>query len=416
MLTIFFLFSKILSYLILRSLIEKHEPLDRGLPDLWIVMTLRNRTAVPHSPSLMTIAIFLLGFMAMASSALADQITLRNFDIISDRKIVEFDEDGVKLDDGRTITWDDIDQGTVEAAKQAAFDKMLADLGTPLFRIRQRLKFGDYKALLEHAEAVYPRYVGRSSPTAYMVFQSLMWARIAAGQRELAVEPYLRAYEYLRISREKPSLPGDRQLEFDPITALTPTLPPVWFDEAAAKTALNGVREAARAMKSPYPEGVFIYYGTLALAAGEHDQAREILKLVQGRQRSTEELKLIALAQLEVVTGEPDRDVANVEASVDSMLPGNRPVAYYWLGMAKSGHADKPKRLEGVLDLLRIPALYGEQSPELAGAGLFHAMNTLSDLDDLKGSLALRRELQVRYAHTVHAARLRTANSTPASN
>lgn len=344
--------------------------------------------------------------------AAGDQLFLRNTDIIKDRKVKQFDEDGVQLDDGRTITWDLIELGKVDPDKQVAFDKMLAELGTPLYRIRQRLRFGDYQALLEHAEAVYPRYKDRSSPTAYMVFQSLMWARIAAGQREQAVEPYLRAYEYLRRTRTQPELPGDRRLQFDGATALSPTLQPVWFDTQSAKSALDGVRRAARAMQSPYPEGVYIYYGTLALAAGDEETGLGMLKLVQGRHRATAELKQIALAQHEVISGKPDSDVTKVETTLQNMLPQNQPAAYYWVGLAKAGQENERDRLEGVLSLLKVPALYGKQSPELAGASLYQAMNTMSDLDDVKGSLAIRRELQVRYAHTSHAAKLRDETTT----
>ena len=362
-----------------------------------------------------TILCLLLG-LVYSTAAHADQIVRRDNDVENGR-VKSFDEDGVVFDNGKTITWDVIDEGTVATAKQADFDKMLKELGEPLFRIKLRLRVGDYEELLEHAEAIYPRYADRRSPTAYIVFQALMWAREAAGQREKAVEPYLRAYEYIRVNGMKDLvLPGTRRLEFDPDTALTPTLQPVWFDKEAAKASLEGVRAAARAMSAPHPDGVYLYYATLALAAEDSRPALEMLKRVEGKHRSAAELKQIVLAHYEVLAGNPASEVKRLAASADSMLPQNQAVAHYWLGLAKTKQAKKETRLEGVLQLLRIPALYGKQSPELAGAGLYHAMNTLKSLEDVKGSLAVRRELQIRYAHTTHAAKLAAASATSKSN
>jgi hypothetical protein len=133
-----------------------------------------------------------------AAPACADRIVLRNLTVISDKTVAAFDEDGVRLAGGGVVTWDEIERATVAADKQAAFDAMLAELGTHLYRIRQRLTVGDYEGLLSHAEAVYPRYRTRRSETAYMVCQAVMWGRLAARRREEAVEPYWRCYELLR--------------------------------------------------------------------------------------------------------------------------------------------------------------------------------------------------------------------------
>lgn len=352
-------------------------------------------------------ALLLLSSWSASPFSHADQIVLRNLDVIRDQTVKRFDEDGVVLDDGTTITWDRIAEGEVDASKQAEFDKLLKELGGHLYRIQQRLKTGDYEGLLEHAVALYPRYESRQSPTAYMVFQSLMWARLASGQREQAVEPYFRAYEYCRTVRpSKPQLPGTRRLNFDPATGLTPSLLPVWFDADAAKASLDGVRKAARAMKRPHPDGVYLYYVTLALTAGEAGSTAEMLNRVEGAARASKELKQIVLAQQEVLTGDLEGDVSRLRATVDVMLPQNQAVGCYWLGLAKINKAATETRREGVLRLLRIPALFGSQFPELAAAGLYHAMTTLRDLDDVKGSLAVRRELQIRYAQTTHAAKL----------
>ncbi len=362
------------------------------------------------SPRIQILLFSTVIFLLLAShSAFADRIVLRSLKMITDRTVESFDEDGVKLDNGMIVHWDEIEKGTVAEAQQQAFDKLLADLGTPLYRIRQRLKTGDYEGLLEHAEAIYPKYLARQSSTAYMVFQSLMWGRLAAGQREQAVEPYLRAYEYLRAKRTvDPDLPGDRRLRFDPSTALSTTLPPVWFDSAAAKTALPGVVQAVRSMKKPYPEGVFIYYATLASAAGDKATAENAMKPISGNKPLVAQWRDIAKAQLEVTAGSPGAAVDTLEKSMDQLLSQTRPAAKYWIGMAKLSSDDKQTKQSGVLELLHLPAVYGTRYPELAGAALYQSMHALDKLNDIKGSIALRKELMLRYAHTVHAHKVKS--------
>ena len=150
-------------------------------------------------------------------------------------------------------------------------------MGEPLYRIRQRLSVGDYRGALPHAEAVYRQYADRESPTAYMVMQSPMWGRLAACRREDSLEPYLRCVEYPQRRNGPVSLPGERRLAHDPKTGLSTELLPVWFDERAAQAVLPTVFQAIGRMQRPRPEGSNIYYATLALAAGQPEQADRAL-------------------------------------------------------------------------------------------------------------------------------------------
>src|SRR3954470_16967408 len=111
-------------------------------------------------------------WLALATSVLwpaiscpADRLILRNLDIVTDRTVTAFDEDGLVLDGAREggtdrITWDEVERGKI-ALDQPRFDKLLADLGAPLYRIRQRLKVGDYNAAREPAELLYPSFAER---------------------------------------------------------------------------------------------------------------------------------------------------------------------------------------------------------------------------------------------------------------
>jgi hypothetical protein len=363
---------------------------------------------VRNGPPALLLGGFLLCLAAsLPSSRAEDRIILRNLNVITGKTVVGFDEDGVRLDDGTRIGWDEIERGRVRAEQQAAFDRTLEELGEPLYRIRQRLTVGDYPGLLTHAEAVYGRYVRRRSPTAYMVAQALMWARTAVGRREEAVEPYLRCYTYLRsLPESQVDLPGRRRLRFDGETGMSPELIPVWFDSQAAGSALPGVLATISEMPPPRPEGTRVYYGTLALASGSLDRGASVLGGMQGGHPVLAELRDIGLAQREVTAGRPGPAVSQLAGRFDRLTPANKPLAIYWLGMARATAPQETAQREGVLELLHLPALYGRQYPELAAAALFQAMESLTAWGDESGRRAVRRELLDQYRQTYHAARV----------
>ncbi|MCL4205659.1 MAG: hypothetical protein KJ000_24520 [Pirellulaceae bacterium] len=354
------------------------------------------------------IALVLAVVFAEVAEVRADRIILRNLEVISDRRVAEFNEDGLRLDDGTRISWERVERAQVSPDQQAAFDRMQDEIGNQLYRLHQRLAVGDYRGLLEHAEALYPRYAGRDSETAYLVFQSLMWGRLAAGQREAAVEPYVRAFDYLQ--RRTPSdirLPGGRRLTFDRPTGMTAELVPLWFDAEACRAALPGVLRAIGEMAEPRPEGMRIYYGTLALSAGEWAEARRALTGVLGQQPRLAELLTIAVAQGEVLGGTPGAGLARLEETLDKLTPENRPLALYWLGRSKLDSPDPKRRQDGMLQLLELPAWYGETYPDVAAAGLYHTMSALAQDQNDAAQAKLRRELLNQYKQTYHADQVR---------
>jgi hypothetical protein len=324
------------------------------------------------------------------------------------------DEDGLVLDAPRPggtdrITWDEVERGTV-ALDPSRFDALLKELGPPLYRIRQRLKIGDYEALAEPAELLYPRYADRRGQTAYMVCQATMWSRLAANRRESATEPYLRCFELLRAGAARArGLPGSRRLVIDTKTAVSPDLVPIWFDTEAAKAALPGVQLAIRGITQPRPEGAYIYYASLAQAAGDVPEFHRVLPSIRGEDPAAAAWRDILLAQQEVAVGSPGAQVDSLRASASS-LPGScRPAALYWLGLADIQSPDEAKVRDGVLALLTLPAAYGAQQPELAAAGLYHAAAALDKLKDDRGAAAVRNELTSKFGATWYGTKSRSA-------
>lgn len=354
------------------------------------------------------VIVLLCGWLLPPRAMAADRLILRNLDILAEVTVKGFDEDGIVLDapragGGDRVTWDEVERGRV-AIDQERFDALLAEFGPPLYRIRQRLRIGDDDGLAQPAELLYPRFSTRNSQTAYMVCQATMWSRLARGEREAAVEPYLRCFELLRSQAAGAGdLPGNRRLATDPATAIAPELVPVWFDEAAAKAALASVQEAIRTMPPPRPEGVYVYYATLALAAGEVAEADRVLPSLRGGGDLATWREIIA-AQREAQSGEPHESMSMLRSKLPSLQGAERAAALYWVGLADVQASDEPAQRDGLLALLALPAEFSRTQPELAAAGLYHAAAGLAKLKDDAGAAAIRQELITRYASTRHAA------------
>ncbi len=358
-----------------------------------------------------TFALFYFQVCIGASPAVADEIVLRDLTIITGKTVSHFDPDGVRFEDGSVITWDRIEQGTIAAEKQAGFDRRLNELGARLYSIRRRLRSEDYQDLLPHSRDLYPLYRDRRSSTSYMVMQATMWAHLARGQREQALAPYLRCLEISRSSAASAvdDLPGDRRLQFDRQTGLTPELMPIWFDATAAKQQLDRVFKAIQAMRRPRPQGVLIYYVTLALAAGELEKADQVLAAVTADSGPVAELKAIVTAQRAIAGGD-DVPESKLASRLDQLSDLTRPLACYWAGIAQlSPDRERVDRQRGLLLLLQVPALYGEQQPDVSAAALYRVASELETLDDARGSAAVRADLLERFGKTHFATLVRSA-------
>lgn len=366
----------------------------------------RLRRAVCSCLVLLLLLVWLVG-SATPTVHGADRIILRNLKVLTDKTVTSFDEDGVRLNNTQVLGWDEIEKAKIAPDQQAAFDAMLDALGDHLYRIRQRLTVGDYAGLLPHAEAIQERFVGRTSDTAYTALQALMWGRLATGQREASLAPYLQCYDILRRrGKLEIRLPGERQLVFDVRTALTPDLTAVWFDAVAAKAEMPKVYQVIRGMQDR-PEGVFIYYASLASAAGDDETAGKVLGAVKSTEPPISELRDIVAAQREILTGvSPNFATRNLSDNIAKFSSNNLPLGLYWLGRQRVSSDDVGMQKLGLLDLLRIPAAYGDTQPELAGAALSLAMQKLVELKDVRGSVALRGELLSKYGSTYSAKQL----------
>lgn len=355
-----------------------------------------------HSFSVPLVGLLLLG--AAHEALAADRLILRNLDLVRGRTVAAFDEDGVVLDaalaDGSSrLTWDQIERGKV-ALDQARFNGLLAELGLPLFRVRQRLKIGDVRGAGEVAESLYGRFAERKGSSAFLICQAVLWSRLGSGRSEEAVEPALRCVELLRSKAASVAeLPGVRRPKFDLETGLAAELPPVWLDGAAAKSVLPKVEQAIRGMAQPRPVGAYLYYATLAVAAGETAEAERVLPLVATHSNAAA-LGDLVRAQQEMISGRGGAAVERLRSSRGGLPIACQSAASFVLGRADLQTADADRQRDGLLELLTIAAGRSDEQRELTAAALYHAAGGLDKLKDVAGAAAVRAELAGRFVDT----------------
>lgn len=339
----------------------------------------------------------------------ADRVILRDLTILRDRTVVSLDEDGVRLDDQSLLTWDRIERATIGPQKQAEFDRLRVELGQPLYRLRLRLKVGDDAGLAEIAEPLATRFAERTGASAYLVHRALMKGRLAQGRREAAVEPYLRCLAYVWERLEgRPEIPAEQTLPFDAATGVSSELLPIWLNGDAAREALAGVRRAATQFPEPRPEGLRVYFATLALAAGDRETAERVAGQISPQSGPSGDWRDLLAVMLEPETEMIGPAVERLATRLDQLTGPVRPVAYYWTALPLLRSAQPTLRHDGILRLLHLPALYGAEQPEIAADALRRAAEAFETSGDATSATAVRGELQRI------SARLATPSAAPA--
>jgi hypothetical protein len=343
--------------------------------------------------------------IAISPLASPDELVMRPGMRLKDKQVYSFDEDGVLLGPAaRPIGWEEIEGGTL-ARDQARFDRMRRELGGPLHEIHTGLADGAYAPLLEPAQALFPRFADRRSNSAYMVAQALMWANLALHQSEAAIEPYLVCVTLRQTVRDLGSLPGRRRLQSDSQTGLSPELPLVGFDRKRAAAALPQVRARIRKLGTASPPALALYVAGLALAADDAATAEAALTALASPARPVAEIADALRAQAVAVRGQKADALLRLERMREGCLPSNRGLVDYLTGAARL-EIGKGNPGDGVLDLLNVAALHGDDQPALAAAALYRAQRALLEQHDAAGARAVQIELLRSFPQTDQRARM----------
>ncbi len=318
-----------------------------------------------------------------------------------DAGISTFDVDGIVLDDGRRLEWHQIHEFDVDSDRRDEFLELHREVGERVLRLRVRISRGDFANIAELAAQLLDYCRGEPSLTARFAAAALCRGELANGNREMAAVALLRA---LSIENQLSAFPETSELaslpfEIEPLSALYPDLIPVWFDAEAAKEAW-AIVQSHRLRGEDAGLTATIYATSLAIAAGDEQAAAAMLK------RNELEASIwlnILRSQQSIRQSEFAAARSSLPSTFDKVPSPMVCVILYYRGLAGLRMSEPAQQQEALLDLLKIPAVYGSEYPEIAAASIYLAIHA-ELLQDTPASIAsLRHELIHKFPKTFHA-------------
>ena len=173
-------------------------------------------------------------------------------------------------------------------------------------------------------------------------------------------------------------------------------------------------------MARPWLPGVRIYYAALANAANEDERVtlalRELpsdeywtlyrtIALSTASEKPASEKPASEKLRSEKLRSEKDKAILR-EGSLTGD-PLQRALSLYWLG--RQGLAEDAGAMHdaGLVDLIRVAAIFGDDYSGVAAQALYLVMEDLQKAGDAVGAVAVRREILERYGTSAAADRLR---------
>ncbi len=319
-------------------------------------------------------------------------IVLRDLTLLHNVRVSRIDADGIELSDRQQFLWHEILRGSVDIHQQEEFDRLLAKIGRPLFRIRARMAVDDVGQLQPMADELYAEVRDSRGATLYATSAARFHDRLHRGQRELAAVPLMELLTLREGDSKLARLDSSLGLTFLE-SGICQQLLPIWFDRSSAAQALQKIRESS----------VIGATGELlAGAAAVYDSSLQVYAEPGTPGRAVEDWVPILSAQSAWFNG----NHAGVLESLQN-LPAN-PVreqeafALYYEGLALQQLSRDPDGQDATwtLRLLQVPASFQNDFPELSAAAIYHVL--LDARIDASTRETLQQELTGRFAATWH--------------
>ena len=340
-------------------------------------------------------------------------IVLRDLSLIRNRSVTGFDAEGIQLSDGTQIGWDRVLKARVPE-RQAEFDRLIREVGLPIFRLKKRVGSGDWTGGLEIAAPLFEQVIAGKlkmpEQQRYLVCLASYRGHLELGARERAVLPFLFAAQ-LQKTVTLPDFVGKARLtDAELEQSLAEQLVPVWFDVAAANQSLeqlNGLLESDKPGGLQPAAGVAVYRSTLAIAGGQEQLAARLIDEIESEWRPLV-LSYYQLRFADTVDGlrtdSPTSPTERSDAAVvmAGYLSGSHALRQF-SAVDELSDADRADLSRAMLELLTIPARYGERYPQLSAAALFQTAKAAEKLGQARDFRILMDELRFRYPDSYHA-------------
>lgn len=304
--------------------------------------------------------------------------------------------------EGTVIGWDEVRRVTGPLASDAeAFEPA----ARTAWRARVRLERGDTVSSEPLFETLFAKYRDTEGPTAAVVAEGLLRCRLRRGALTGAVPAWL---AWLRADAQG-SVFASLAPVVDSTTGLVAALPPLWTDStavssfaASAPGRVLGEGEPGRADLF----GALYRLGARRTSGIGEDPGDEERVFVQVESRLQDDPGLTLVWAVVAAQAEPGARRVEAVATLRALADGatgdpDRAWVEAWcrvaLGRAMVAEADASTRRLGVVELLRVPALLGDDAPYLAGLALVDAARAVRDLGNAKGAEALENELMTRF-------------------
>ena len=359
--------------------------------------------------ALNTVAFF--GWLLVTPTCDAQQLILRDLELLDDVEVRALDVNGIRLSDGRLIWLDDVKRASV-GQNQQELDRLVQRYGRPVFQIRMRLQARDWPGALRAASKLKnDQFAMANSRIRYLVNLALMRGKLAMGQREAAIVPFLHSALIQRQMDESQILEWcsvalpmrDCQRLF------SSEFLPVWFDENWADEQCLVLDREIQAKQIPRAGGVLIYHASLSLAAGRVDRVRKVLDELKRTSQFSDWSQVIN-GQLELRIGDPHRGHSILANQLDQLSLQPRLTAYYLQGSSYLSHPDTIRPVNASLALLTVAATGAERYPETAAAALYNASKIARSQGNLREAEILQGELLKTYSSTYHGRLVRSSD------
>ncbi len=321
-------------------------------------------------------------------------IVLRDMSVLKNRSIAKFDADSVQLDDGKTLTWDQIHSTKSSDEK---FNKWHSTLSLPLFRMKHRIDAGDFSGALEPANQLRQIFKNKQDTETFgLVAATQLAGRLQNAKRESALLALLEFLDSPLAKSDHSNSPFAKtlrrlNLKCDLQSGYCAHLLPIFFDAEAAKATLAALPTPKAKPKQFY----FVYVAALAEAANDDKRKQSAIKSLTEQFPQSPWLALF-------------RDSADFQGDLElpahnklrQQIPSLWAIRQYRVGVWQIANKSAEIQKQGAIHLLKIPALTDSRFQELSAASL-HRVAIWYDKHNLANpSATLKSEILTRYPAT----------------
>ncbi len=305
------------------------------------------------------------------------QVQLRGGRLTND-SIVAITPQGVEVGGTapRIISWDRVQTVEGEFAEDAAAFASVSDLA---WRARTRLARGDIMMAQPLFEELFEQYRDSDGPLSLMIAEGLLQCRLANLAQSSAVEPWLVA---MRLRRAGVTIAGERPdaSMLDAELFLAPQLPPIWLEDTAT---------SAMVLDEPDEAGPRAALARLYARA----QGADVETITSSDDAAVSlVIQIIAAGSAEASTRADARQWLRAGLSRDE---GTWKEAWRRAAIGRSFLLERSSadRRRGMVQLLHVPARFGDSQRYLAGVCLALVADALEQDGDTLGAAAIHDEL-----------------------